>query len=412
MLAFMMSATAWAGRDLLGIYLTWHGGMDPARSIAVNWVDLFPGSSQLVWVREAGAGDDAPWRRVQGEAQLLEPSTLMHRRAMIDDLQPDTLHVLRIGDDPSARRITEYRFRTMPQVHDRPIRFVNGGDMMHRRAWVDAMNQQAGRLDPDFALIGGDFAYADGWRASRWVDWLQSWMQHAVTTDGRLIPIVAGIGNHEVDGGYNRTPAEAPFFYRMFVLPGERSYFALDFGDDLSIIVLDSDHTEPVDGEQTRWLAAALSERDERRWLIACYHFPAWGTTKAPEGGLPSDHRVARRIRTHWVPLLEKHRVSIVFEHDHHNYKRTHRIREDRRDDVHGILYMGDGSWGVSTRSVPAPGEAWYLAHAEPTRHLILGVLHPDGTAQFDALTAGGERIDGVVLERSRPLHRADPVSD
>jgi hypothetical protein len=75
--------------------------------------------------------------------------------------------------------------------------------MMHNREMVDAMNKRAGALDPDFAMLGGDLAYANGVSATRWVDWLQSWMKNCVGKDRRIIPFVIGIGNHEVKGGYN-----------------------------------------------------------------------------------------------------------------------------------------------------------------------------------------------------------------
>jgi hypothetical protein len=42
------------------------------------------------------------------------------------------------------------------------------------------MNKRAGALDPDFAMLGGDLAYANGVAATRWVDWLQSWMKNSV----------------------------------------------------------------------------------------------------------------------------------------------------------------------------------------------------------------------------------------
>jgi hypothetical protein len=31
----------------------------------------------------------------------------------------------------------------------------------------------------------------------------------------------------------------------------------------------------------------------------------------------------------------------------------SHRIRAGQRDDAHGLLYLGDGSWGVLPRKVP-----------------------------------------------------------
>jgi acid phosphatase type 7 len=294
----------------------------------------------------------------------------------------------------------------MPTAMDRPIRFVTGGDMMHTREMVDAMNRRAAAADPDFALLGGDLAYADGVKASRWFDWLQSWMRHCVTSDGRLIPMVVAIGNHEVRGGYNgQIPDDAPYFYSLFSLPDDRSYYAMDFGDYLTLVVLDSQHTQPIDGPQAEWLGQALRERAGQTFLFACYHYPAYGTTKSPPDGLPIDSPRSISIREHWVPHFERYGMSAVFENDHHNYKRTHRIRQHERDDDNGILYLGDGAWGVGTRTVPPLDVAWWLAQAEPRRHLFTVELRSDGTATIEAVDAEGEVFDHVELTepRTRP---------
>ena len=67
-----------------------------------------------------------------------------------------------------------------------------------------------------------------------------------VGRDGRLIPMVACIGNHEVDGGYGKPREKAPFFYALFdgLFP-ETGYATLDFGDYLSLVLLDTGHTSP-----------------------------------------------------------------------------------------------------------------------------------------------------------------------
>ena len=78
---------------------------------------------------------------------------------------------------------------------------------------------------------------------------------------GRLIPMVVCIGNHEVDGGYGKPREAAPFFFALLDgLYPERSYATLDFGDYLSLVLLDTGHVAPIDGEQTSWLDRALAD--------------------------------------------------------------------------------------------------------------------------------------------------------
>lgn len=391
-----------AQSDLVGLYLTWQ--RDPARTMTINWVNLYEHTTTNVYFRPAG---ETNWLSAQGTRHVVKPSVYQVRRVELTELKPATDYEFLIADQVPAELRNLQRFRTMPAELERPVRFVTGGDMMHSREMVDAMNRRAGRLDPDFALIGGDLAYADGVNATRWFDWMQSWTLRARGRQGRLIPLVVGIGNHEVRGGYaGKIPEDAPYFYGFFALPENRSYFALDFGKYLSLVVLDSGHTQPISGAQADWLERTLAARTEQQFVFPCYHWPVYGTTKEPKGLLPSEHPRSIEIREQWTPHFERYGVTAIFENDHHNYKRTHRIRNHQRDDENGILYLGDGAWGVGTRTVPEPGKAWYLAHAEPTRHLHEVTLQPDGQVKFRALDAEGNEFDQAELSqpRTRPV--------
>jgi hypothetical protein len=145
-----------------------------------------------------------------------------------------------------------------------------------------------------------------------------------------------------------------------------------------------------------------LLERTEQQFLFPFYHYPAWGTTKAPKEGTPLDNPVAAAIRSHWVPLFERFGISAAFEHDHHNFKRTHRILEGKRDDERGLLYLGDGAWGVLVRTVPPEGSAWWLAKAEARNHLWCIDLRADGVATIRAFDVQGNVFDAVQLDRAR----------
>jgi hypothetical protein len=395
-----------AGRaqaEVTGIYLTWSD--DPATTMTVNWLSLYAEAPETVWYRH-GTGE---WSRADGASKPLPPSGLWVRRAQLSGLQPDTVYEMAIAATAPEGPRGVNTFRTMPSELRRAVTFVTGGDMMHTREMVDIMNKQAGRLDPDFALFGGDLAYDDNVNATRLMDFYQSWMQNGRGRDGRLIPIVAVIGNHEVQRGYRGRPeVEASYFYTMFEFPGGKARHVLDFGTYLSLVNLDSEHTEAIQGEQAAWLGETLAARAGQTFLFACYHFPAYGTAKAPgPGTLPIDNPRSIAIREHWMPHLERWGVTAVFENDHHNFKRTHRLRGHRRDDENGLLYLGDGAWGVRTRTVPSLSEAWYLAKAEPTRHLFHVVMQPSGRARITAVNDQGEIFDEVNLfaPRTRPVH-------
>lgn len=395
-LFLLQSAAAMAQSDVIGVYLTWQ--RDPTTTMTVNWVNLYTGTPATVWYRD---GKEAEWQSATGTQGVVGPSTLQVRRVELTGLKPDTLHEFVLADKPGREAKGVRRFRTLPATLTRPLRFVSGGDMMHNREYVDTMNKRAADLDPDFAVLGGDLAYANDADATRWVDWIQSWSENAKGKDGRAIPMIVAIGNHEVKGGFNgKIPEDASYFYSLFALPENRSYYALDAGDYLSFIVLDSSHTHPIAGPQAEWLGHALASRARQQFVFPVYHWPAYGTTKGEEGKLPCEHPRSVEIRTHWISHFEKHGVSAVFENDHHNYKRSHPLRGHQRDDANGITYLGDGAWGVATRTVPK--DAWYLAFAEPRRHLFHVTLTPEGAIKAEAVSGSGTVFDQVTLTKAR----------
>jgi hypothetical protein len=134
--------------------------------------------------------------------------------------------------------------------------------------------------------------------------------------------------------------------------------------------VLNSNHTQSVES-QTEFLEGALKKRQNNKHLFALYHFPAYGIVK---GGL--EHSVSQSMRKHWTPLFDKYGLDAAFENDHHIYKRSSLIK-DGKVDPSGTLYIGDGAWGVETRSF-SEKDRWYVAEASPTRHVIEVVIEKD----------------------------------
>lgn len=322
-------------------------------------------------------------------------------RVELTGLDQDSLYRFRLGDQD-----TVYSFRTMPSQNTRPVRFAAGGDTRHRQSWMEQVNRQAMKYDLDFIAWGGDFAYADGLHELlyRWEEWFAALENTLIAEDNRLIPIVGAIGNHEVVGGYYTRHEEfeqtdewrkriAPYFYQLFAFPGQPGWGVLDFGDYMTMPVLDTNHSNPIAGKQTEWLAEALAERKGRfTHILPMYHVPAFPSVRNFEGG------TSREVREHWVPLFEDAGVQVAFENHDHVYKRTHPIRggEVDRD---GIVYVGDGAWGVAVRPTHPVRETWYLARAEPMRHAIIVTV--DGPhLHFEVINEDGHIIDDFRISK------------
>jgi acid phosphatase type 7 len=381
----------YTGNEVLGLVLTWQ--QDPTTTMTIDWHAMNTGSLQY---RQQG---DTVWIQVEPERHPYPFSDRTINRVELTGLQAGTYYEFTINSIDVV-----FQFRTMPSDAGRPIRFAAGGDVMHQREWMEETNRVAASYDPDFIVWGGDLAYADGREdfLHRWYDFFVAMRNTLILEDGRVIPVLVTLGNHEgIRGGFYRDQEDitdddafrervSPYFYRLFAMPGHPGYNVLDFGDYMSIVLLDSGHNNPVEGAQTEWLRGVLEARRNVPHVFPVYHVPAYPSFRSFDLTLNSE------IRENWVPLFEQNNVRVVFENHDHLYKRTHPIRENRIDS-RGVVYIGDGAWGVSHREPrgrhESPDEGWYLREAISSRHFILTTIQ--GTHQhFLVVSNTGQIID------------------
>jgi acid phosphatase type 7 len=370
------------------LFLTWQ--RDPTTTMTVQWVGTVGETADTrVYYATRAAG---PWL---GQKPLVRPYPMTDFkvfRAELSGLTPGTTYLFRVGKSSPT-----YRFRTMPAKATDVIHFISGGDC-GVNAHTVANNVQAARQDPMFAVIGGDLGYDNGKSVETSLAFLRNYSRHMVGRDGRLIPMVACVGNHEVDGGYNKPRSKAPFFYALFDgLYPEASYATLDFGDYLSLVLLDTGHNAPVEGEQTAWLERTLRARADHPHVFAVNHVPAYPSfrrmeaTPSTQPGVPPKAGTGAGNRAHWCPLFDRYRVPVVLEHHDHTFKRTKPLLDGMADDD-GVLYLGDGSWG-RLRAPQSPERLSHLAVASRDYHLSLHRIQ--GQERFHlALDESGRVMD------------------
>jgi acid phosphatase type 7 len=354
--------------EVKGMFLTWAG--DPTSTMVIDFHTLENSEiqSKIEW-REKGK---RKWQSKTGTSFEFPYSDRKIHRIKLSDLKENYTYEFRI---PTSSNV--YSFRTMPRTSQREIRFVTGGDTMHQKGYMNKTNSAALEYDPDFIVWGGDLAYANGdpKNINRWFQWYESIQETLVDKNGRVVPVISAIGNHEVQKGYHSNHPEyeqtdewrkkiAPFYYSFFEFPGQPGYNVMDFGNYLSIILLDTDHSNPIDGKQTDWLDETLKARALVPHVFPVYHVPAYPSHRKYDG---VSHE---RVRNYFVPLFEKHGVKIVFENHDHSYKRTHTLLNGEVvEKGKGVTYIGDGCWGTDVRTVR---EDWYLAKAQSIRHFIV----------------------------------------
>lgn len=378
------------------VFLTWLN--KPEQTMLIRWLSPQDKPSDTVLYHKI---NETHWKQATG-SHITLPSLknqFLHSVELLN-LEPNTQYVFKPGEGE-----IEFKFRTLAEGKKiYPLRFVVGGDIYHDGIkYVEETNKQAAKTNPHFAIIGGDIAYAskkfsfqndDG---QRWIEWLASWTKTMITPDGNLIPFLGAIGNHDVNGRYKQTPTQAPYYYAIFDSWMEEGFRVIDLSGEISFILLDSDHTHPINDDQAAWLDQVLKYRKNIPYKFAIYHVPAYPSVQSYRAQVSAD------IRKWWVPLFEKYGLTTAFEHHGHAYKRTFRIKNNAVD-PNGVLYIGDGGWGVKKIRKPhTPEELWYLEKSEPRRHFILVTLNDEQSGEIKAIDFNGEVFDQIALKQQDP---------
>jgi hypothetical protein len=355
-------------QEPLTTYLSWQ--KNPDSTMTIHWITSNDEKSDTLAYREI---EGNLWTFAVGKHKAFpENNNYLIHIAELTELKPNTVYQFKIGTHDQI-----YKFKTMPDNLKEPIRFVVGGDIYHDTIEiVEKMNRKAASENPMFALIGGDIAYAYTSKSSkpkRWLEFLISWKNTMITPDGLMIPIIPSVGNHDVNSKGKSPQEKAVYFYALFAMPGPAGYNLLDFGKYMTIFLLDSGHAQPVNGAQTNWLNHGLAFRRQIPHKFALYHVPAWPSVKR------SSDKTSIQIRLHWVPLFERYGLNMAFENHNHAYKRTPRIFQGEPNPDRGVIYIGDGAWGVeNTRKPKVSKSEWYLAKTARERHYILVTLNGD----------------------------------
>lgn len=391
------------------VYLTWQG--DTSRTMTVNFQTMAPIDAATVYYADSAAALADPDRRqiAHGTSHQIEglPDGRWIHWVELAGLEPGGRYHYQAGDEQGGFS-EPMQFRTVPD-DESPLRFVVGGDSNPNHPGMQVqLYREAAALAPQFVLFGGDLAYANGQfeQIGKWDAWFEQWAEQMVTPEGDQIPIVLAIGNHEVRGYYDGTPEQAPFYYGFFAQSGERAYYTRTFGKLMALVVLDTDHTAPYEGEQTAWLERQLQDHRPYPYRFAMYHVPLYSSGRGfNEGRSPKG-------REHWAPLFDRFELTAGFEAHDHTYKRTPPIRHGEIVEQGGTVYFGDGCFGQGPRAVDYPYR-WYLARAGGLPHFWLVEVEPEG-AEYRAINHHGEVFDvypenAAGAEQARQVFRDMP---
>jgi hypothetical protein len=370
------------------VFLTWEH-QDTSRNMTINYIPDSTSHTAMVYYDTISRNGDLENYRYkkQGEIRTYPGVDFNVHSTHLGNLDPDKTYYFVVGDE-TVGYSSERMFRTVPEKGN--IRFVSGGDASVSDAFEEVC-KIAAESNPHFAILGGDFAYANSNinLQQLWLELLDIWQRTMKTPEGYTIPVIAAIGNHEVSRS-NQPPKKPPtqslvdnalFYYMIFRPAADKTFFKRKIGKDTILFVLDTDHIYPSGGEQLEWMNKNFAEHKNDKFLFTSYHIPLYPSFRDPE----KFRNVL--LRENWLNVFDQYQLDVAFENHEHTLKKSRLLRENKVVESQGTIYIGDGNWGKVPRK---PVDRWYLEAARPINHVWAVVLN-ENIASFKALT-----IDGI----------------
>jgi hypothetical protein len=330
--------------------LSWRS--DPATSMVIGWNQV-SGTEPVLYYDTVDHGDKvSAYTFNQAPDRVVDYREMNNHFVRLENLKPDTAYYFLIRDSEGVGR--RLWFRTAPATK-KPFTFISGGDSRTNPEPRREGNKLVAKLRPLFVLFGGD--YTGSGKPNEWKGWFADW-QLTISEDGRIYPIIATHGNHE--------NADLQMMDKLFDTPHLDQYYSFGFaGELMRIWVLNSELEAKAKDkvpEQQAWIESALPRFPDAKWKVATYHRPMRPHTAGKKEGVS-------RIKA-WAQLFYDQGVDLVVESDTHMVKSTYPLRPSTgegsyesfvRDDAHGVVFIGEGSWGAPKR--PATDDKpWTMA--------------------------------------------------
>ena len=291
------------------------------------------------------------------------------------------------GETPGHTLAEPFHFRTAPDQKD-SVTFIMGADTQSETQERKEMTELAASLDPEFVAMTGDLVMR-GMAEDEWDAWFDEWHELMITGEGRRVPVLPALGNHDVRGWIaGDFETDAAFYANRFHLPDPERYYVIEYGEGLVLFTLDTGHTSAFneeldwfvdtgyyeaghgphrvrdshDGKQKQWLQQKLAEYKDRPWVLGQYHINAFATSphywEKPRYG-------RRLMHEHWIPLFEQYGVDLIHEAHGHRLKRTNPVKNGEINED-GVVYIGEGGWGTH---MGEPDDMWFVADKGSEQH-------------------------------------------
>jgi hypothetical protein len=320
---------------------------DPSTTLTVAW-DQLDGTTAEVYYGPADQGRKY-WKYPKSQkAQDKMDRYEMHTRfANLSGLTAGTNYYFVIKDETGVSK--RYWFKTAPGKPE-PFTFAAGGDTKSLNQPLEAgraSNRLVAKLRPLFVIFNGDFTTGNGTNPDYWKTWLTDWHSLTTTSDGRMIPVIPVMGNHESGNRRNLNIIfNSPYQHNDTT----HIYNSLNVGGNLlHIIGLNSEIRS--DSLQKAWLKNDLKAHQDFQFKMAGYHKPIFPHTQSKSEKY--------RLYNDWAWIFYEYGLDLSIDGDSHMHKITYPLKPDTteqafmgfvRDDENGTMFIGEGSWGAKPR--------------------------------------------------------------
>ena len=384
-----ISSLAQTSSEDLIVYLEWVN--DPTSTIVINWIE--DDTSGVAEVLYRIRGSSADWTSTVGSVSTIPDTYLKKNMVQLTGLSPNSNYEFKIDS------FTEiHNFRTLPADLTNSVRFLvtgdvygDGSDPVLDTNLFTQISEHASAQNPYFVVLSGDIIHLDLANEynqntlNRYFKFLKEWTEYMITPQGNRIPMVVGLGNHELPQRFGGSPPDAKYFNALFSFPGLQGYNTLDFGDYLSLILLNTDHTARIEGAQTSWLDQQLNQKSNVKHVFPIYHVSAYPSSVDPLPGRGLE------VLNYWTPIFEKYNVKFAFEHDRHGYKRTVPLKAGELNSC-GVRYFGEGGFAIP--GAGGDGNKWYVQNFFDVSHFLRVDISPSKRS-VSAFSIYGVEIDG-----------------
>jgi len=320
---------------------------------------------------------------------LYKELTIYFYKVELSGLEPDTDYKYRIG----SRENQEFTFRTFP-TSTTNFNFVIYGDTrtnadVHRRI-IEKMAAD----NPKFVFNTGDLVdsgiiYSDGGIIG-WKDFIE-----IIKPIASKMPFYPVFGNHDSGG-----EALWDGYFPVFSTNPSTTFYSFDYSN-IHFIILNTEIDFKPGSNQYVFFEDDLMSATEKKtpFIIALFHRPPYSSSEHGQKARKGDEQQTADTLTYIVPLLEKYSVDIAFNGHDHNYERTVPIKDGKKDENYGTIYIVAGGGGAPLYDA---GREWWTVTSESTYHYIQSVVS-DGSIDFTVKGIDdGKIIDTFSIKAKR----------